>query len=437
MEEKDARNPVHEQAVLDFRLPARYAWKSENITDLFDDLRESIETRTRHYIGTFIFSKVGSGVAESVISGLLQHPPSAQTLPWDEAARKNAAANVYALVDGQQRLTTLSMVLHSLVAALPSNDDDRVFYERRFLRSRGVPNLLLQHNNHDFFYRLLQNTGETVPVTRGQRLLAKAHGDIKRQVQALVAQSGDQTLRQWLEGIKDLEVLEFVEEDEGRAIRIFQTVNDRGVPLTNMDKAKSLLVYYSNRFLDRKLDHKINECFGEAYRCYDALKELAESQDCYVDLIAREKFDEDSILRWHFVATKSERWTYDATAQNVLKTFLRRELKDRRDSPESLARFIDGYVTDVKNFFFSLQTTLERMKTDPSITSYSLFSACPPICIRSSSAWRSEGCWINRRGWNRSALSVRYLRLRIFESTRPVEPTLRWMLRLWRGMSWA
>jgi len=166
--------------------------------------------------------------------------------------------------------------------------------------------------------------------------------------------------------------LEFVEEDEGRAIRIFQTVNDRGVPLTNMDKAKSLLVYYSNRFLDRKLDHKINECFGEAYRCYDALKELAESQDCYVDLIAREKFDEDSILRWHFVATKSERWTYDATAQNVLETFLRRELKDRRDSPESLARFIDGYVTDVKNFFFSLQTTLERMKTDPEY--YKLFA---------------------------------------------------------------
>jgi hypothetical protein len=206
-----------------------YAWQSKNVADLFDDVRESIETDTPHYIGTFIFSKVGLNVAESIVSGVLHGTAVDQTSPTEDAARKAAAANLYALVDGQQRLTTLSMILHTLVAALPSNDDDRVFYERRFLRSRSVPHLLLQKNNHDFYYRLLQNSDGAVPSTRGQRLLAKAHADIKRHVQALVAKNGDQTIRYLLEAIKDLEVLEFIEEDEGRAIRIFQTVNDRGV----------------------------------------------------------------------------------------------------------------------------------------------------------------------------------------------------------------
>lgn len=352
-----------------------YAWRSENITDIFEDVRESIETKTGHYIGTFIFSKVGPN-AESIVSGVLQGTAVDHPSPTEDTARKAASANLYALVDGQQRLTTLSMILHTLVAALPTDDDDRVFYERRFLRSRSVPHLLLQKNNHDFYYRLLQNSDTAVPSTRGQRLLAKALGDIKRHVQALVAKNGDQTIRYWLEAIKDLEVLEFIEEDEGRAIRIFQTVNDRGVPLTNMDKAKSLLVYYSNRFLDGKLDHKVNECFGEAYRSYDAIKELAETKGYYVDLIASQKFNEDSILRWHFVSTKSEKYTYDATAEYVLGAFLRPTLKGQRDKPEALAQFIDGYVTDLQNFFSSLRVTLERMKTEAEY--YKLFALLGP-----------------------------------------------------------
>ena len=36
---------------------------------------------------------------------------------------------------------------------------------------------------------------------------------------------------------------------------MFQSVNDRGVPLAKMDIAKSLLIYYSNRFLDGELDY--------------------------------------------------------------------------------------------------------------------------------------------------------------------------------------
>ncbi len=38
------------------------------------------------------------------------------------------------------------------------------------------------------------------------------------------------------------------EQDSGKAIRMFQTVNDRGIPLLILDKLKSLLILYSNKY---------------------------------------------------------------------------------------------------------------------------------------------------------------------------------------------
>jgi len=341
-----------------------YAWESDNVDDLFSDVRESIETGTGHYVGTFILSKVNSTHGEIVISEALQIGRDTITSP-DDAARKAAVSNLHSIVDGQQRLITLSMILHALVAELSPDDEDRVFYERRFLRSRTIPHLILQNTNQTFYYRLFQDTNGTEPKTRGQRRLMEAYKEVKRQVQTICSNGKpDQQIRLWLDAIKDLAVLEFIEEDEGRAIRIFQTVNDRGVPLTMMDKAKSLLVYYSSRFLNSELDHTINESFGEAYRSYDAIKEVAESPAYPIGLIKARKFDEDSILRWQFVSMKSNKFTYEAPNQYLLDSFLRPELKDRRDNTDNLKQFIKDYVFDVRDFFSSLHSILDRMKTD-------------------------------------------------------------------------
>ena len=67
-----------------------YAWTQGNIDDLLDDIKESIETGTNHYIGTFILSRVGT-------------------------------EGVYHVVDGQQRLTTLTLILNAVVQLLPGD----------------------------------------------------------------------------------------------------------------------------------------------------------------------------------------------------------------------------------------------------------------------------------------------------------------------------
>lgn len=64
-----------------------YAWTTGNIDDLFEDIEEAMELGSGHYLGTFILSQTG----------------------------KTAPVNV---VDGQQRLTTLTMLLDALIDAV-------------------------------------------------------------------------------------------------------------------------------------------------------------------------------------------------------------------------------------------------------------------------------------------------------------------------------
>ena len=79
-----------------------YAWEVSNIRDLFDDIKESIESSSNHYIGTIVLSK-----AED-----------------DEEK--------FYIVDGQQRMTTISLIINSLISKL--SEKDRFFYERFYLK---------------------------------------------------------------------------------------------------------------------------------------------------------------------------------------------------------------------------------------------------------------------------------------------------------------
>ncbi|GAA8803790.1 hypothetical protein BTM325_02680 [Helicobacter pylori] len=77
-----------------------------------------------------------------------------------------------------------------------------------------------------------------------------------------------------LEALLEMVLMQFEEPDPGRAIRTFQSMNDRGVPLLLLDKLKSLLIYYSNTFCDGKrgLDQFINDHFGEIFKIFAKIK---------------------------------------------------------------------------------------------------------------------------------------------------------------------
>lgn len=330
-----------------FMVPAfqrDYAWKQRNIDDLFSDVEEALllsslgDQNANHYLGTFILAQPVS------------HEPAH-------------------VVDGQQRLTTLTMFLDVLIDAV----DDPV--KQQYYRHIYIENPISGRKfevygaNREFFNALL-NGIECVPLSDGQERLKLAYDRIENRVSVLKAQGGEVEVLRWLQCISRMEVLEFLVQDEGRAIRMFQSVNDRGVPLSRMDIVKSLLVYYSNRYLGGELDAQISEWFGEAFRCFSKTKRLAKEDGYAIRTIASDKFTEDDVLRYHYLSFDRSPYQltveldYWVTARTILETFLKPALQELRSSPEKLRAFIVDYTQDLCGGFKSLLALIEGARTD-------------------------------------------------------------------------
>ncbi|EMY3555055.1 DUF262 domain-containing protein [Flavobacterium psychrophilum] len=303
-----------------------YAWEIQNIRELFEDVVESIESNSNHYIGTIVLSKSEDD---------------------DEK---------FYVVDGQQRITTTTLIIGALIKKL--TEKDQAYYERFYLKEDERYRLTPLNRDCKFLTDLLDSkVGE--PQNKSQRYLKEAYEEIKFKVEKI-----DDKLK-FLKSVEKLEVMEFVENSEGDAIRIFQTVNDRGKPLSNMEKAKSLLIYFSNRYLDKKLDNQINDCFSDIFEIYDDIKHLGEELN--ITLIKNKEFNEDNLMRYHFVSYSDE--NYDPTASYVLQ-FLKNKLTNFRNTSttenyQEIEDFINSYTESLKSFFENCKNVIERAKTEP------------------------------------------------------------------------
>lgn len=315
-----------------------YAWRESNVDDLFADIEEALEAGGGHYLGTFILSQV------------------------------NRAAPVY-VVDGQQRLTTLTLLLDALIDVVEDLTLQQ-YYRSVFISNpvSGAKFRVLGAN--DAFFRDMLDEKTVVPDSDGQTRLLAAYKWIRQRVYAIRLAGGQESIKRWLECISQLEVLEFIEPNEGKAIRMFQSVNDRGVLLARMDIVKSLLVYYSNRYLDAKLDTHISEQFGKAFRSFSKIKKLGGEPGYQIRQIARDAFREDDVLRYHFLAFDTSSLgvpsggDYSANSDTVLDTFLKPTLAGLRSDPMRLAAFIQAYTDDLTAFFAALEQLVERTRFD-------------------------------------------------------------------------
>lgn len=315
-----------------------YAWRERNVEDLFDDLEEALEGGGGHYLGTFILSQ------------------------------QNKTAPVY-VVDGQQRLTTLTMLLDALIDAV---DDEAIkqHYRNTFIDHPVTGAKFRVLGDNEAFFRALLDERQPVPASDGQERLQDAYRWIRQRVAVLKLQGGQDAVKQWLLCISNMDVLEFIELDEGKAIRMFQSVNDRGVPLAKMDIVKSLLVYYSNRYLSGELDNFVAQQFGMAFRSFSRVKRLAREAGYKIRQIDRDSFREDDVLRYHYLAFNSNPHgiaaggDYSATSETVLEEFLKPALRDLRGDPGKLQTFIQAYITDLTSFFTGLEELVQATRTD-------------------------------------------------------------------------
>ncbi len=311
-----------------------YAWKDKNFKDLWEDLEEAIEYNKKgqgHFIGTMV------------------------------VANNEDNKKLYDIIDGQQRTTTIFMLLH--VLANEQNEKDKQ-ETRKYLYQKGELKLEVAPQNQSFFKALLEAAEkgnishcEKDADTEGKQNLF----EVLKAILDKVSKLNKEEVNERLEVLLEMVLMRFEEPDPGRAIRTFQSVNDRGVPLLLLDKLKSLLIYYSSTFCDGKrgLDQFINDHFGEIFKIFAKIK-----KSNHISSVGDSKLDEGDIFRYHAGSQKFAEidflgYYHTKDTYEQLKDKLKEVRKDK------LKSFIQFYVSDLKNFYQAFFDLLSEIDTNP------------------------------------------------------------------------
>ncbi len=328
-----------------------YAWKDKNFRDLWEDLEEAIEYNKKgqgHFIGTMVVAK-------------------------NEDNKK-----LYDIIDGQQRTTTIFMLLH--VLANKQNEEDKQ-ETRKYLYQKGELKLEVAPQNQSFFKTLLE-AAEKGNISQKKMQTPKGKQNLFEVLKAIldkVSKLSEEGVNERLEALLKMVLMRLEEPDPGRAIRTFQSVNDRGVPLLLLDKLKSLLIYYSNTFCDGKrgLDQFINDHFGEIFKIFAKIK-----KSDHISSVGG--FDEGDIFRYHAGSQRFdgiEFLGHYATSTEDTYEQLKDKLKEVRKS--KLKNFIRSYVSDLKNFYQAFLDLLSEIDTNPTTFKVMLINTINPLFFNS------------------------------------------------------
>ncbi len=267
---------------------------------------------------------------------------------------------LYDIIDGQQRTTTIFMLLH--VLANEQNEKDKR-ETRKYLYQKGKLKLEVAPQNQSFFKTLLE-AAEKGNISQKKMQTPKGKQNLFEVLKAIldkVSKLSEEGVNERLETLLEMVLMRLEEPDPGRAIRTFQSVNDRGVPLLLLDKLKSLLIYYSNTFCDGKrgLDQFINDHFGEIFKIFAKIK-----KSDHISSVG--DFDEGDIFRYHAWSQRFDGIEflghYEARTDKTYEK-LKDELKEIKKS--KLKSFIQSYVSDLKNFYQAFLDLLSEIDTNP------------------------------------------------------------------------
>lgn len=166
----------------------------------------------------------------------------------------------FEVVDGQQRLTTLSLFLAALYTILNEHkaelDDDQLSDVLQLKRKlvlkktqsdiRVVPQV--QGSNRDDYMGLLSKIGlipqRPIPKFSGLRRIEKSYTYFKKRITAYIESSDDviASLFKILDRVNSAILVMIEVSNHSDAYTLFESLNNRGTPLTSVDLIKNLLL---------------------------------------------------------------------------------------------------------------------------------------------------------------------------------------------------
>lgn len=243
-----------------------YSWEIQQLDELLNDIRYLPSDRT-HFFGNIILAK--------------------QDVPYDTASGRKL--DTFHIVDGQQRLTTALIFLDAareIDEAVATLIDE----SNAIAVPKDRPRLLPQDADREFFRDdVLGNTSLT-PGTPSQHKLRTARDYLEERLCEMDGEPPVLELAQTLLYQFEINVVEV--DDDAEAASIFESINDRGKPLSSLEKSKSFLMYMDDRSaVEEALRTKINDRFGGIYRDLFVLEDGHGRVD---------NFNEDTFQQFHW-----------------------------------------------------------------------------------------------------------------------------------------
>ncbi|MCE2745940.1 MAG: DUF262 domain-containing HNH endonuclease family protein [Burkholderiales bacterium] len=219
-----------------FKVPAyqrSYAWEREHVESLLTDINDAIRNKENEY---FLGSVVVTG-------------------PINQR---------YEVVDGQQRLTTVSLLIAAIKDIFLRDGDTDVVASVRseFLASTDrktkekESKLVLNEIDNELYQELI----DSIPNVEADRFTRQSHKrlleaarTVFNYIEELCAKSRDaeEDLHAWLDYLEtNLKVIVVTAPDDSNAFVIFETLNDRGLELAISDLLKNYLFHKSSDKLE-------------------------------------------------------------------------------------------------------------------------------------------------------------------------------------------
>ncbi len=315
-----------------------YTWETKHCKDLWEDLYY-LDASKRHFIGTVLLKDSG----ETVATG------------FKTFKRLD-------VIDGQQRLTTILILLRQIISQAKAGDDEELrkevpVLEENYLKYRDHYKLNLLGSDGEFFEDFVIGEKEhlrddTQTPSQARLVAAKDFfkGKLEEERKKLQPAEFAEFLIKLKRKVDALQLIRYLVNLDADAIRIFETVNDRGRPLSNLEKTKSFLMHISYLGLQDDSDAieghlgKLNSYFSHIYRYFEDVsgtKTLG-------------RLSEDDVQRYHFinyVAHDRRQWSTDK-----LKT----RIRDMPIQEENVGvKYALDYANDLKQAFFAVKNIVD------------------------------------------------------------------------------
>ena len=212
-----------------------YVWDGKDCDTLWHDVITAGQNDAEHFIGTILY---------------LQDEQAAQQA---RAAGVEAAPQVLDVIDGQQRLTTVTLMLaalrNTLVQETGPDEATAGKIEAKYLRVNGDYRLALSEYARQTLFDIVDGITPPLPV-KDEDAGADAFEDYEGSVAVaanyhyfaskMAADGFDaQTL---LRGLENLVIISAELEEGDAAQQVFESLNAKGMPLTTGDLVKNCLM---------------------------------------------------------------------------------------------------------------------------------------------------------------------------------------------------